>query len=311
MHITVLLEHLSEAADDEGSGGWVGRLREIDLSYNAGLGDLAVAELAAGFHRCCPLLFSLDIRGVSARTHGALSWGRALKAERYADLSQLWIEDDAASSGLQQAGRRAGVHPNGWSGNAIADRNVLRSIAQMVGANCLRHAATPVCAALQRVAWARVAATGLSDDLIQSIGLLLAVPGLRGVAYSVENGSSQYEAERDWARDVTEASWWRVEALGMRGAVMERYLQQRAEEEESRRLAALPPPSPRNRGRRHAPSRSYATDLDQDADAAVLRKLAGIAEEAGGGAEPSEDLDAFFAKRDRKVKKKRKGKGGR
>eukprot|EP01043_Picozoa_sp_COSAG02_P123044 COSAG02_NODE_59997_length_272_cov_1.092486_1_plen_59_part_01 len=59
MHITVLLEHLCEEAT-QAAGEWIGRLREIDLSYNRGMGDSAVSELAATLYRCCPLLFSLD-----------------------------------------------------------------------------------------------------------------------------------------------------------------------------------------------------------------------------------------------------------
>lgn len=154
MHITVLLDHLCDEAIQP-TGKWIGRLREIDLSYNHGLGDDAVSELAATLHRCCPLLFSLDIRGVSVRTRGALSWSRALKAGRYADLSFLWLEEH--DSALRGAGRRTGVHPSGWSGNAVSDTNVLRSLNQMVLANKLRHIYTPTCAARQRVSWARCA----------------------------------------------------------------------------------------------------------------------------------------------------------
>ena len=156
MHITVLLEYLCEEATQP-DGAWIGRLREIDLSYNRGLGDSAVSELADTLHRCSPLLFSLDIRGVSVRTRGALSWSRALKAGRYADLSFLWLEED--ESALRGAGRRMGVHPSGWSGNAVSDTNVLRSLSQMVRANKLRHLATPTCAAHQRFSWARYGLT--------------------------------------------------------------------------------------------------------------------------------------------------------
>ncbi len=156
VHITVLLEYLCEEATQP-DGAWIGRLREIDLSYNHGLGDGAVSELADTLHRCCPLLFSLDIRGVSVRTRGALSWSRALKAGRYADLSFLWLEED--ESALRGAGRRTGVHPSGWSGNAVSDTNVLRSLSQMVRANKLRHLVTPTCAARQRLSWARYGLT--------------------------------------------------------------------------------------------------------------------------------------------------------
>lgn len=154
MHITVLLDHLCDEVSQP-TGKWIGRLREIDLSDNQGLGDGAVSELAATLHRCCPLLFSLDIRGVSVRTRGALSWSRALKAGRYADLSFLWLEEH--DSALRGARRRTGVHPSGWSGNAVSDTNVLRSLNQLVSANRQRHIFTPTCAAQQRASWARCA----------------------------------------------------------------------------------------------------------------------------------------------------------
>ncbi len=166
MHITVLLEHLCEEAT-QAAGEWIGRLREIDLSYNRGMGDSAVSELAATLYRCCPLLFSLDIRGASVRTRGALSWSRALKAGRYADLSFLWLEEDESS--LRGAGRRKGVHPSGWSGNAVSDTNVLRSLGQMVRANKLRHVFTPTCAAHQRFAWARYDLTPFSLLVAQQL----------------------------------------------------------------------------------------------------------------------------------------------
>ena len=48
-----------------------------DAGDDAGLGDGAIALMASSLHRCCPMLRSLNIRGVSARTQGALSWARA------------------------------------------------------------------------------------------------------------------------------------------------------------------------------------------------------------------------------------------
>ena len=91
LHVTVLLEHLCAEAREEG-GGWVRRLRTIDLSCNP-IADDGVAMMASTLHLCCPHLRSLNIRGVSARTQGALSWARALKAGLYPELCELDLEE--------------------------------------------------------------------------------------------------------------------------------------------------------------------------------------------------------------------------
>ena len=167
--------------------------------------------------------------------------------------------------------RPAGVHPNGWGGNAIADGNVLRVIAQYLRRQRARADATPTCAALQRLAWARSSAS-LADDLMESIGELLAVPSWQG-------------------EPLPPLLWRRLGAKGLRGAIeaVERWLTPPDE-------ALLPRfAAPRARG-----------ELGNE-----LSKLEEIAE-SGEESTPVDDgqqLEAFFSKRARKRDKRSKRKG--
>lgn len=133
------------------------------------------------------------------------------------------------------------------------------------------------------------------------MGCWLHVPGEQsglGVTADSVTRSSQYEAERDWARSVHIAEggcWWWVEAVGTRAAVVERWLQESEDEIH-------------NNERKGSSSQQSVVVLSQQRSTGCSQPVETATEEAQDDAF---SLDEFFAKKDRKnkkqTKKKRKG----
>jgi hypothetical protein len=127
-----------------------------------------------------------------------------------------------------------------------------------------------------------------------------------------ETHSSQYEAERDWARSVHVAEggcWWRVEAVEMRAAVMERWLQEREDEmyNEARKVEeGVVVPSRRCTS---SVQLDHPGVLSSARDAAPTTSSCKAAEKRTEEAQDETvGLDEFFAKKDRKNKRQNRKK---
>jgi hypothetical protein len=161
-----------------------------------------------------------------------------------------------------------------------------------------------------------VAGPSLSDDLLESVGCLLNVPGGRCGALAAaahETRSLQCDAEDDWARSAslgeTGSWWWRVEAVEMRAAVMERWLSEREEEQynEQRKCKERTPAV----AQRHLAGSVWQDQPGEISSAERAAKTSTSKTVVEGATDEAASLDAFFAKKDRKHKKKGKSKSNK
>ena len=171
---------------------------------------------------------------------------------------------------------------------------------------------------------------GFPDDLLESIGLLLAVPmGATGGRGGGRGGSSG-----DWALSMADECWWRVEGVVVRAAMVERWLtaryqQELKEEQEAERAAEAQAKRCRleqqqKRRQQQQQQQQQQRSKGKKPPSSLLLGLGDIPEGDGGGgggdddddtnvngdgADGAADLDAFFmAKDNAKAKQKKKKK---
>lgn len=146
----------------------------------------------------------------------------------------------------------------------------------------------------------RAGGLSISDDLLETVGCLLALRagsiGSRVTAVENETCSLKYTAERDWARDVNNATenWWRVEAVSTRAGVVERWLTEREDDSCKEHPEAVEEVAARETGL-----------FPQDQVAVAVTESVLTPEEA---MDEVATLEAFFARKDKKNNKHNKTK---